>query len=147
MLSSTLKKWQDASLKIRDNGIFQGIVISIILLSSLTIGARTYNINSYIDVALHWVDNAITLFFLFELIIRITAEKRWYHFFSYKNGWNWFDTLIVIVHLFPLIVATMCYSEDCSDCFVSCVLSPLCHNCACSPQPYLLPYQEWVMWH
>jgi voltage-gated sodium channel len=101
-LSNTLNKWQEKSIQIRDNNIFQGLVIAIILISSLTIGARTYNVNSYLDIALYWIDNGITFFFLFELITRIIAEKRWYHFFHYKNGWNWFDTLIVVGSLIPL---------------------------------------------
>lgn len=102
MSNPNLPKWQETSLKIRDNTVFQGFVIAIILLSSLTIGARTYNINAYVDIALHWIDHSITFFFLFEIVIRIIAEKRWYHFFYYKNGWNWFDTLIVIGSLVPL---------------------------------------------
>ena len=32
----------------------------------------------------------------------MSAEKRFWHFFHYRNGWNWFDFIIVACSLIPL---------------------------------------------
>ena len=87
---------------VRRSSAFEFFVIAVIVVSSLTVGARTYDYPSGWSGTLYGVDNAVTLFFLLELIIRILAERPWYRFFHYGEGWNWFDTLIVIVSLIPL---------------------------------------------
>jgi voltage-gated sodium channel len=42
----------------------------------------------------------LRFFFLVEIIIRLTSETRWIHFF--KKGWNVFDFIIVVASLLPL---------------------------------------------
>ena len=99
----TIDNWRLRSLHIRDDIRFQfQLVICIIVCSSLTIGARTYNLHPKVDVVIHFADNLITAFFLLELLIRITAERPWYRFFTSKNGWNWFDFIIVVASLIPV---------------------------------------------
>ena len=85
---------------LRDNKTFEWFVITIIILSSLVIGAKTYNIDPGILATLEILDLAVTLFFLFELLVRMGAEKRIIDFF--KNGWNIFDFVIVTVSLIPI---------------------------------------------
>ena len=46
------------------------------------------------------LDGVVTLFFLVEILIRFMAEKNKKDFF--RNAWNVFDTLIVIVSLLPI---------------------------------------------
>jgi voltage-gated sodium channel len=47
-----------------------------------------------------WLDRAITVFFLIEICIRFIGEPNKKDFF--KNPWNIFDTLIVVVSLIPI---------------------------------------------
>ncbi|WP_373019455.1 ion transporter [Thiomicrorhabdus sp.] len=95
--------WQNFQQKfqtIRDNKVFELFVISIIIFSSLMIGIRTYDLHPIVENVLRFLDYAVTLFFLVEIVIRIAAESRIRDFF--KKGWNIFDFVIVVVSLIPL---------------------------------------------
>src|SRR6056297_2413748 len=86
--------------RIESSRIFQGAVIAIILLSALTIGAKTYDLAPLAERSLRILDTAITLFFLVEILFRFAAcpEKRRF----FRDGWNIFDTIVVIGSLIPL---------------------------------------------
>jgi len=92
--------WQDKFMEIRSNKVFELTVIAIIIISALTIGASTYDMNPRWMKFVQLLDTGITLFFLVEIIIRMLAEKRFINFF--KSGWNVFDFLIVTVSLIPI---------------------------------------------
>ena len=87
---------------IRDNKIFEGFVISVILISAIAIGFRTFDesINPGYFLWLGYIDYLITVFFLIEIIIRIIAERNILKFF--KQGWNIFDFSIVAISLIPI---------------------------------------------
>lgn len=103
-----LEVWQDKLEKLKANKLFELFVISIIVLSALLIGVRTYE-DSIISAEalglLKVLDFLVTLFFLVEILIRFLAEKNKKDFF--KNGWNIFDTVIVAVSLIPIGNADM----------------------------------------
>ena len=87
------------SLKqIERSPLFQGSVIFV--LSALTIGAKTYELPSPASQLLNVLDNAITVFFLAELLFRFSASDNRRRFFT--DGWNLFDTIIVVGSLIPL---------------------------------------------
>jgi len=91
---------QQVSQQLRDNRLFEWFVVSIIILSALLIGARTYPVSPAIIEMIHWLDIAITVLFLCEIIIRFAAtpiKSRFFH-----SGWNIFDTLVVVVSLMPI---------------------------------------------
>ncbi|BBP43347.1 ion transporter [Thiosulfativibrio zosterae] len=95
--------WQSFQMQfqqLRDNKLFEMIVISIIILSSLLIGLKTYPLHPNLEQFLVFMDTAVTLFFLVEILIRMAAEDRVLNFF--KKGWNVFDFVIVVVSLIPL---------------------------------------------
>ena len=88
--------------KVRNNSFFEGVVISIILISALSIGFSTFD-EVLEPKYLKWLqtlDYIVTLFFLIEITIRIIAEKSLIKFF--RNGWNSFDFLVVFISLLPL---------------------------------------------
>jgi voltage-gated sodium channel len=91
---------QNASLRLRNNKIFELFVVSIIILSAVLIGAKTYPIPQGVMQLIRWLDVAITVIFLFEISIRFIAEENKKRFFH--SGWNIFDTLIVVVSLIPI---------------------------------------------
>ncbi|AZT85054.1 ion transporter [Marinobacter sp. NP-4(2019)] len=86
--------------RIETSKVFQGAVIAIIILSALTIGAKTYDMPPLVEQILGVLDNAITLFFLIEILFRfsVCADKKRF----LLDGWNLFDTLVVIGSLIPL---------------------------------------------
>jgi voltage-gated sodium channel len=97
---NSLHKIRQYFLKIRNNTTFEWFVISIIILSALVIGAKTYNISPEIINLLDWLDKAVTLFFLVEILIRLFAEQKLINFF--KKSWNVFDFVIVTASLIPI---------------------------------------------
>ncbi len=86
--------------RIYENKVFEWSVVTVIILSALLIGAKTYQLSPFFIKFLTYADWAVTLFFLVEIIIRFTATDDKKRFF--KNGWNVFDTLIVVVSLIPI---------------------------------------------
>ncbi len=85
--------------RIRANKIFEIFVISVIVVSALLVGAKTYDMPAAVTSLTLVLDWFISAFFLTELTIRFLGERRKRDFF--KSFWNWFDTLIVMVSLIP----------------------------------------------
>ncbi|UXZ55161.1 ion transporter [Halomonas sp. 7T] len=99
-MSEPFNTWQARFEKLRSNKLFEGLVISIIVISALVIGAKTYEETSRVEQWLLYLDVAVTVFFLVEILIRMAAERNLVSFF--KKGWNVFDFLIVTASLIPM---------------------------------------------
>ena len=85
---------------LRNNRWFQAVVIGVILLSAVASGGRTYPLSDAALLLIDQIDYAITLFFVVELLVRFIGEPRKRDFL--KNGWNVFDSVIVLISLIPL---------------------------------------------
>ncbi len=99
-MSVYIQQLRQQLFALHSNKFFEFTVIAIIVFSALVTGVKTYEINTTLDSLVHILDSAITLFFLFEVTIRIIAEPKTRDFF--KNGWNVFDFVIVLASLVPL---------------------------------------------
>lgn len=99
--------WQSRFARLRQDRMFELIVVSVIIFSALVTGAKTYDIPHQVLTLVDILDYGITLFFLTEISIRFFAEQHKRDFF--KNGWNIFDTLIVAVSLIPVQDSEMAY--------------------------------------
>ena len=86
--------------KLKDNRIFQLVVVSIIILNAILIGATTYELEPIFLDLIRVLDYSITIFFVIELSIRYFGEPNKKEFF--KSGWNVFDTIIVGISLIPI---------------------------------------------
>jgi len=85
--------------KIDSSKLFQGVIITVILVSALLIGAKTHNLSANTIAILALLDLGVTIFFVIEIVIRYLAypnKKRFFH-----SGWNVFDSVIVIGSLIP----------------------------------------------
>lgn len=98
-MPSVILTIQNRLKRIDASPVFQWSIIAVILLSALLIGAKTHNLPDNAMQLLTVLDVVITVFFLFEIVIRFLAFKDKKSFF--KNGWNIFDTIIVIGSLIP----------------------------------------------
>jgi len=85
---------------LKESRIFQFIVVLIIIINAITIGVNTYNLSQFVRQTINYIDYSITIFFVIEILIRFIAEPKKLNFF--KNGWNVFDTLIVLLSLVPI---------------------------------------------
>ncbi|MBC8494283.1 MAG: ion transporter [Candidatus Thioglobus sp.] len=89
-----------ALITLHNNKLFEFVVIGVIILSSLLIGVKTYDIDPAYLTVLQVMDLSVTIFFLIEIVIRFATtenKKRFFH-----NGWNVFDTIIVLVSIIPI---------------------------------------------
>jgi len=84
---------------INESKVFQTLIVLVIIISALSIGAKTHNLSIQFVELLALADIAITLFFVLEITIRYLATGNFKRFFT--SGWNIFDTLIVIGSLIP----------------------------------------------
>lgn len=91
---------QNHFTKLHSHKAFEVFVISVIIISALLVGAKTYNISSTAQQIITLLDWAITLIFLVEISIRFIGDEHKSRFFF--NAWNLFDTLIVIASLIPI---------------------------------------------
>lgn len=103
----SLQSIQNSCIQLRSNKAFELFVVAVIVFSALIIGVKTYPIPEAVLQAVVYLDWMITLIFLFELVVRFLAEedkKRFFH-----NGWNIFDTLIVVISLIPIEDSEMAF--------------------------------------
>lgn len=96
-----MRQFIEFFLSIRDSKLFTGIVIAVIVASAIYAGVSSYDIPNQYMVLLDYFDYAITIFFLIEILIRIFAEAN-HPVRFFKNGWNVFDFIIVVVSLVPV---------------------------------------------
>jgi voltage-gated sodium channel len=87
-------------VKIRSNKLFEIFVISVIIASALLVGVKTYDVSSTMHTITNYLDIFITVFFICEISIRWLSETKKRNFF--KDFWNVFDTIIVIVSIIPI---------------------------------------------
>ena len=89
-------------LKVRNNNLFEGFIISIILISAIFVGFRTYDemFDPEIFLYISYLDYVVTIIFVIEIIIRMIAERSLLDFF--RSSWNVFDFVIVAISLIPI---------------------------------------------
>ena len=91
---------QETFESVRSNKAFELFVVSVIIASALLIGVKTYELSPTSLSLLTWLDALITIIFLAEISIRFIADSNKRAFF--RNGWNLFDTLVVLISLIPI---------------------------------------------
>lgn len=97
---SRTHSWFDAIKRVERSVVFQGFIISVIVVAALTVGAKTYPLPYGIDKAINYLDTFITVFFLLEISLRFLASESKMRFF--KEPWNIFDIVIVVGSLVPI---------------------------------------------
>lgn len=95
-----MSAFEERFFKLRSNKMFETFVIGIIIFSALVIGVKTYDVPPLMTRLVVILDWFITFFFLVEITIRFLGEPNKRDFF--KNGWNVFDTVIVVVSIVPI---------------------------------------------
>lgn len=87
--------------QIRDSRWFSNLTTIIIIAYACVLGFKTFDeVETQYDIFLKFTDYFVTIYFVFELSIKMVAEKKFINFF--KSGWNIFDFVIVFITLLPL---------------------------------------------
>ncbi|MEO3812013.1 ion transporter [Sphaerisporangium sp. B11E5] len=78
--------------------VVQRAVIAVIVLNAVTIGMETsHYLMDRVGGVLHLVDRVALAVFVVELVARLYGYGREF----FRDPWNWFDTVIVLVALVP----------------------------------------------
>ena len=81
-----------------ENKYFVTFITSVIIINAITLGLETSkNIKKDYGVYLSLIDTIALTIFTIELIAKITV----YRFRFFRDGWNIFDFIIVVVSLIP----------------------------------------------
>ena len=91
---------QETFSEVVRNKYFELFMMSVIILSAMLIGINTFNLNPVYEDIIFTLDRLITVVFIIEISIRITAYEKPWHFF--KSGWNIFDFVVVVISLVPI---------------------------------------------
>jgi voltage-gated sodium channel len=92
---------QEKLVNIRKSKWFSNLTTSVIIFYSCILGLKTISdIDSNFSFLLSLFDYFVTLYFIVEIVIKISAEKNIKDFF--KSGWNIFDFAIVLITLIPM---------------------------------------------
>lgn len=87
--------------KLRDASWFSHLTTIIIIAYASLLGFKTLgDISTSYAAVWHIVDYGVNLYFVFEIAVKMIAEKRTLNFF--KSKWNLFDFIIVVITLLPL---------------------------------------------
>jgi len=88
-------------VEIRESRWFSNLTTGLILFYAAALGFKTIDkVAEPYGWVFYSIDMFITIYFLIEIVIKISAEEKWQNFF--KNGWNVFDFIIVVITLIPL---------------------------------------------
>ena len=85
-MAAVILRLQETLKKIDSSKLFQGAVITVILLSALLIGAKTHNLPENILSILVLLDFSVTIFFVIEIVIRFLAVADKKSFFRMKGN-------------------------------------------------------------
>ena len=87
--------------QVRDARWFSNLTTFIILAYASVLGFKTIDtVETNYSIFLQFADYFVTIYFIFEIAIKMVAEKKFVNFF--KSGWNVFDFVIVVITLLPL---------------------------------------------
>ena len=95
-----MNNWQEKLNHIRSHKLFDAFIIIVIIASALLVGVKTYSVPDWVVQLVDVLDLLITVIFVVEISVRFLGEVRKRDFF--KSGWNWFDSIIVLVSLIPI---------------------------------------------
>ena len=96
---NTIIIWRDRLRALRQNAIFETVTVVVIIVSSLSIGVKSYEMPEVMQTLLHVLDWLVTLYFVVEITVRFFADgARGF----WRRGWNIFDFFIVAASLIPV---------------------------------------------
>jgi len=87
----TLARWVESKWA-------QNFIIGVILLNGLILGLETSDaLMAQIGGVLLFIDKLCLIVFIIEIVLKLLA----YRFLFWRNGWNWFDFLVVAIAVAP----------------------------------------------
>lgn len=82
-----------------EGSFFRNFITTLIIVNAIILGVLTYerSLSPSFVGSLSWFDQAVTIIFALEIALKLFV----YRLNFFRNGWNWFDFLVVGVSLVP----------------------------------------------
>ena len=87
-------------IMLRHSKLFSTITTLVIIIYSISLGLKSHIENPFVLSLFASFDLSITLYFIFEISLKLFAEKNKMNFF--KDRWNVFDFIIILISIIPL---------------------------------------------
>ncbi len=88
---------RDTALKIVEAKWFQPFIMAVIVLNAIIIGIETMDLPPQVAKALYVVDMVCLLIYIIEAVLKLSAYRLSY----FKDPWNVFDFIIVLLCIIP----------------------------------------------
>ena len=82
-----------------EGSVFRNFITTLIIVNAIILGVLTYerSLPSGFVSSLSWFDQAVTFIFAVEIALKLFV----YRLNFFRQGWNWFDFLVVGISLIP----------------------------------------------
>ncbi len=82
-----------------EGSLFRNFITTLIIVNAIILGVLTYerSLPSGFVSSLSWFDQAVTFIFAVEIALKLFV----YRLNFFRQGWNWFDFLVVGISLIP----------------------------------------------
>lgn len=82
-----------------ESRLFRNLITTLIIINALILGVLTYDqkLPAGLVSSLSWFDQAVTIIFAIEIGLKLIV----YRLNFFREGWNWFDFLVVGISLVP----------------------------------------------
>lgn len=82
-----------------EGSLFRNFITTLIIVNAIILGVLTYerSLPSGLVSSLSWFDQAVTFIFAVEIALKLFV----YRLNFFRQGWNWFDFLVVGISLIP----------------------------------------------
>lgn len=77
--------------------VFRTAIMMIIIFNSIVIGIQTTNTSFTTSKILHSIDTVCLMIYLIEMLMKVFVYRKDY----FRNGWNLFDFIIIVISLTP----------------------------------------------
>lgn len=82
-----------------ESGVFTTLIFVLIALNTISLGVETFTLPESVNSALTAFNNVCLVVFILEILLKFYA----YGLNFFKDGWNIFDTFIVLISIMPMI--------------------------------------------
>lgn len=82
-----------------ESGPFTALIFALIALNTISLGIETFTLPENITSALSTFNTVCLVIFILEILLKLYA----YGMKFFKDGWNIFDTFIVLISIMPMI--------------------------------------------
>ena len=97
-MQRTQRSFTDRLIAFIESDGFRNFILGLIIFNAITLGLETYPYEAvWFTHVLPAVDRVVVSVFVFEILLKLVAYRTRF----FKDGWNWFDVVVIGVSIMP----------------------------------------------